>query len=65
MGQLVAKLANEQGHEVAGTFASIDKDRNAKDLVNSLRGCDVAIDFSVAAAVRGNVDACARPACLG
>src|SRR6266853_2373370 len=60
MGQLVAKLANEQGHEVAGTFASIDKDRNAEDLLNSLRGCDVAIDFSVAAAVRRNVDACAR-----
>ena len=60
MGQLVAKLANEQGHEVAGTFASIDKDRNAEDLVNSLRGCDVAIDFSVAAAVRRNVDACAQ-----
>src|SRR6267154_2279890 len=60
MGQLVAKLANEQGHEVAGTFASIDKDRNAEDLVKSLRGCDVAIDFSVAAAVRRNVDACAQ-----
>ncbi len=60
MGQLVAKLANEQGHEVAGTFASIDKDRSAEDLVNSLRGCDVAIDFSVAAAVGRNVDACAR-----
>jgi len=60
MGQLVAKLSNEQGHEVAGTFVSGDKDRSAEDFVNSLRGCDVAIDFSVAAAVPRSVDACAR-----
>ncbi len=58
MGQLVARLANEQGHEVAVTFTSRDTDRSAEDLANTLRGCDVAIDFSVAAAVRRNVNAC-------
>src|SRR6266702_4466386 len=58
MGQLVAKLANEQGHEVAVTFTSRDTDRSAEDVANTLRGCDVAIDFSVAAAVRRNVNAC-------
>ncbi|HMG74950.1 MAG TPA: dihydrodipicolinate reductase C-terminal domain-containing protein [Pyrinomonadaceae bacterium] len=59
MGQLVARLANEQGHEVAVTFTARDTDRNAADLADTLRGCDVAIDFSIAAAVRRNVNACA------
>jgi 4-hydroxy-tetrahydrodipicolinate reductase len=60
MGQLVAKLANERGHELVATFTSQDAERSAEDLANSLRGCDVAIDFSVAAAVRRSVEACAR-----
>ena len=60
MGQLVAKLANEQGHELAVTFASGDGERGVDDLANSLRGCDLAIDFSVAAAVRRNVEACSQ-----
>ncbi len=60
MGQLVAKLANEQGQELAVTFASRDGERGIDDLANSLRGCDVAIDFSAASAVRRNVEACAR-----
>lgn len=59
MGQLVAKLALEQGHEVAVTFNSRDGERSAEELAISLRGCDVAIDFSVAAAVIRNVKACA------
>jgi 4-hydroxy-tetrahydrodipicolinate reductase len=59
MGQLVAKLANEQGHELVATFTSHDAERSAEDLANSLHGCDVAVDFSVAAAVLRNVAACA------
>ena len=59
MGQLVAKLAAEQGHEVSVTLNSRDAERSAEDLVGSLRGCDVAIDFSVAAAVMRNLKACA------
>ncbi len=59
MGQLVAKLAAEQGHEVSVTLRSRDGERSAEELVDSLRGCDVAIDFSVAAAVTRNVKACA------
>jgi 4-hydroxy-tetrahydrodipicolinate reductase len=59
MGQLVAKLANEQGHELVFSFTSHDAARGADDLANSLRDCDVAIDFSAAAAVRQNVEACA------
>src|SRR5258706_6025014 len=60
MGHLVAKLANERGHELVATFTSHDAERSAEDLANSLGGCDVAIDSSVAAAVRCSVEACAR-----
>jgi 4-hydroxy-tetrahydrodipicolinate reductase len=60
MGQLVEKLANEQGHEIAIRFTSRDANRGADDLAGELRGCDVAIDFSVAAAVPRNSEACAR-----
>jgi 4-hydroxy-tetrahydrodipicolinate reductase len=59
MGQLVAKLADEKGHEVALVFDSHDAERAAEDLAGSLKGCDAAIDFSVAAAVVRNVEACA------
>lgn len=59
MGQLVAKLASEQGHEVAVMHNSRDAERSAADLAGSLRGCDVAIDFSVALAVPRNITVCA------
>jgi len=48
MGKLVHRLAEEKGHEV---FV-VSQDRG------ELQGCDVAIDFSAADAVRGNVEAC-------
>lgn len=60
MGQLVAKLAGEQGHEVVATLTSHDAERSLEDLVDSLRGCEVAIDFSLAPAVPKNVEICAR-----
>jgi 4-hydroxy-tetrahydrodipicolinate reductase len=60
MGQLVAKLAAEQGHEVVATLASPDTNRSVDELSEKLRGCDVAIDFSVAAAVPKNVEICVR-----
>jgi 4-hydroxy-tetrahydrodipicolinate reductase len=60
MGQLVAELARNQGHEIALTLTSVDGGRGVDDLVGALRGNDVAIDFSAAAAVPGNVELCAR-----
>lgn len=60
MGQLVAKLASEQGHQIALTLTSRDADRRVEDLAKALRETDVAIDFSVAVAVPKNVEACAR-----
>lgn len=60
MGQLVAKLAGEQGHEVALTLTSADANRGVDDLATALRGNEAAIDFSVAGAVLRNVEVCAR-----
>jgi 4-hydroxy-tetrahydrodipicolinate reductase len=60
MGQLVAKLAREQGHEVALTIDIDNANRGVDDLASALRGCDVAIDFSVADTVLKNAEACAR-----
>jgi 4-hydroxy-tetrahydrodipicolinate reductase len=60
MGQLVARLASEQGHEVVLTLDIEDADRGVEDLANALRAVDVAIDFSVADMVPKNAEACAR-----
>ena len=59
MGQLVAKLAREQGHEIGVTLTSRDANR-PDDVVADLSRCDVAIDFSIATAVPRNIDACMR-----
>ena len=60
MGQLVEKLARERRHEIALTITSRDADRDPNHVVADLSGCDVAIDFSVAAAVPRNIDVCMR-----
>jgi 4-hydroxy-tetrahydrodipicolinate reductase len=60
MGQLVGKLASEQGHQVVLTLDIDDAARGVEDLTHALRGCDVAIDFSVADMVPKNAEACAR-----
>jgi len=59
MGQLVAKLAGEHGHEIVATLTSRDATRSVDDLATELRGKDAAIDFSVAGAVLKNVEVCA------
>jgi len=60
MGQLVGKLASEQGHEIVLTLDIEDADRDVEDLADALRAGDVAIDFSVADMVPRNAEACAR-----
>lgn len=60
MGQLVEKLARVGGDEIGTTITSRQDSADAKQLSASLRGHDAAIDFSVGAAVLGNVDACIR-----
>jgi 4-hydroxy-tetrahydrodipicolinate reductase len=60
MGRLVGELAAARGHEVALKLDLPDADRSAHQLTDLLRGCDAAIDFSIAEAVPKNVEACAR-----
>jgi 4-hydroxy-tetrahydrodipicolinate reductase len=60
MGQLVGKLAVDQGHQIALTLDLDAANRAVEDLATALRTCDVAIDFSLAAAVPKNVESCAR-----
>jgi 4-hydroxy-tetrahydrodipicolinate reductase len=58
MGQMIARLANEQGHESTLMLTSRDAGRNLDEVVGELRACDVAVDFSVTAAVQKNIEAC-------
>jgi len=58
MGQLVAKLASEHHHKVVVTLDAPDAVRPTEDLSAELSQCEVAIDFSIAAAVPRNIELC-------
>ena len=60
MGQLVATEARKAGDEVGTIVRSEDNAQDVERLSEKLRGHDVAIDFSVAAAVMKSIEACAR-----
>jgi 4-hydroxy-tetrahydrodipicolinate reductase len=60
MGKLVENLASAAGDEIRLKVESSGASLEAAELAASLRGHDVAIDFSVASAVLRNIDACAR-----
>jgi 4-hydroxy-tetrahydrodipicolinate reductase len=60
MGRLVEARARADGHEIGLVVTSRDANRPAEELAEVLRGHDASIDFSVAAAVLRNVEACAR-----
>jgi 4-hydroxy-tetrahydrodipicolinate reductase len=60
MGRLVGDLAMQHGHEIAVKLDIDDANRSVEELVESMRRCEVAIDFSIAAAVPKNAEACAR-----
>src|SRR5689334_16955941 len=60
MGKLVEALAKQEGHEISCVLDSRDAARGVESLSEELRGMDAAIDFSVADAVRTNVEACMR-----
>ncbi|MCU1265743.1 MAG: dihydrodipicolinate reductase [Acidobacteria bacterium] len=59
MGQLVAVLARRAGDDIGATLSSRDAPRGIEEMSAALLGHDVAIDFSVAAGVIKNIDACA------
>ncbi len=58
MGKLIERLAVEKGHEIAVVVDDIHAGLSASVLAEKLKGADVAIDFTVAAAVQRNVEAC-------
>jgi 4-hydroxy-tetrahydrodipicolinate reductase len=60
MGRLVGDLATQRGHEIVVKIDIDEANRSVADLIESLRVCDVAIDFSIAGAVPKNAEACAR-----
>jgi 4-hydroxy-tetrahydrodipicolinate reductase len=60
MGHLVHARAQEEGHEVVATLTSRAAMHEVEELVESLRGVDAAIDFSVADAVLKTATVCAQ-----
>src|SRR6476646_8170917 len=58
MGKLIERLALEKGHEIGCVVDDTHSALSAKELAETMRGCDVAIDFTVADAVRRNGEAC-------
>jgi 4-hydroxy-tetrahydrodipicolinate reductase len=60
MGSLVEARARDAGHAIAVIFTDRDAGRSPADLARALAGADVAVDFSVGAAVLDHVRACAQ-----
>lgn len=58
MGKLIGRLAEERGHSVTVIVNESHAGLRAEQLAETLRAADVAIDFTVAEAVRRNVEAC-------
>ena len=58
MGKLIRSLAEEKGHEIAVVIDDSDAGLSADELAPKLVGCDVAVDFTRAEAVRRNIEAC-------
>lgn len=58
MGHMVRSLAAERGHEVPVIIGEAHENMAAERFPETLRMAEVAIDFSTAAAVRRNVEAC-------
>ena len=58
MGRLIESLAENKNHEIAVIIHEADASLPVAELAEKLKGIDAAIDFSVAEAVRKNVEAC-------
>jgi 4-hydroxy-tetrahydrodipicolinate reductase len=58
MGRLVEATAKSGGDDLSVVITSTEHSINAAALSKKLRGCDVAIDFSIPEAVPRNVEAC-------
>ena len=60
MGQLVEQLARDANDEIGAILTSRDSASTVAGIAASLKGHDVAIDFTVGDAVAKNVEACVR-----
>src|SRR4051794_40316764 len=60
MGKIIERLAEGRGHAVTLVVDENDAGSGASELAAKLGGVDVAIDFSVSAAVQRNVEACVQ-----
>ena len=58
MGKTVQALALEKGHEITVIVNAGHSGLDAGELASTLQAADVAIDFTTAASVRRNVEAC-------
>ena len=58
MGKLIETSAKNKNHEIALIIVETDADLSVEELAEKLKDIDAAIDFSIAEAVRRNVEAC-------
>lgn len=58
MGKLIRTLAENKNHEIAVIIDEADANLSAERFAEKLAGADAAIDFSIAEAVKRNVEAC-------
>lgn len=58
MGKLIETLAANKNHEIVAIIDEAEANLSAQELAEKLKSADVAIDFSVAKAVKKNVEAC-------
>lgn len=58
MGKLIESLAANKNHEITVIIDESSAHLSAAELAEKLKGVDAAIDFSIASAVRKNVEAC-------
>lgn len=58
MGKLIERAAVERGHQIGVIIDDSDANLFPAEVAEKLKGCDAAIDFTVAMAVRRNVEAC-------
>ena len=60
MGKLIERLAVETGHEIGVVIDESDANLFPGEVAEKLKGCNVAIEFTIAMAVRRNVEACVK-----
>jgi 4-hydroxy-tetrahydrodipicolinate reductase len=58
MGKLIETLAKNKNHQIVTIIDEEEANLSVEELAEKLKSADVAIDFSIAKAVRKNVEAC-------